>query len=395
MKLGQGVLGVVLAFVAVLGSAGCPEPNAPVTCVGGESRNQLKCELPFSMDSFKVKGGLMVQQVGLNLETEKTALRQIDQGLQRYSLQAKTLCERYNACQVTREQYDKELADLNEVLALKERAEAAASAPPDSAERLAGISKAYRAFVPAADRKELSLSFQVLAARPLDMSSVPAQPCEKEARQKYQVSNFTPIVSGEAVPSGTRLRFDVKTSAQAYVYMFQRKQSGKVDLIFPQQGIASKNPLMGGAEVLIPNGTLSYCSDHNDIGEEQVYVVASLDPITSLESTLAKIDGGDKQAFENQFGATPPPPSGANCKQRALPLVDDGSAVPAPPSGGCMRQRGLPLVEDDAPAGAQPRSAPSNRASLDLRTEPADKVIVGIFRFDHQTPADYEKRRAR
>lgn len=386
---GVAMIGIVLAS-----AVGCGPPNAPVQCAGGDARNQIKCELPFSMDAFNVKGGLAFQQVGLNLETEKKALRQIDQGLQRYSLQAKNLCERYNACQITKEQYDHEISELNEILALKEKAEAAASAPPDSAERLAGISKAYRAFVPEAERVELTMGFSVVVARPLDPAKVPAQPCVKEAVGTYELGNPAAIVLGEAVPSGSRFHFAVRTSTRAYVYLFQRAKSGRVDVMFPQNGIGVTNPIAGGTEVVLPDGKKSYCSDEKDIGEEGVYVVASLEPITSLESTLAKIDGGDRAAFDSQFlGGSEPPASGTACKQRALPLVDDSpSTARAAPATGCLRPRGLPLTDDDPSPAARAMSADKG---LKMRTEPGDKVIVGIFKFDHQTPADWARKSGR
>jgi hypothetical protein len=219
------------------------------------------------------------------------------------------------------------------------------SAKDDDARRKS-LAKAYSELVPDESRRELAFDFSVEAQKP----------GESSARA---------IGATERLATGTKVAFVVRPSKSAYVYLFQRGPDGKVNVLFPDARIATKNPLPAGATLRIPPGEQSFKLNDKDIGTENVYIVASLDPLSSLSGAAEKLgsEGAPTGPLLQVTQTTTRETSGC---PRALELEETPK---------CVRSRGLEL---DGPSreGAAP-------ASFRGRTEAADSVIVQRFSFEH------------
>lgn len=346
MKL--GALGLALSL-----AVGCrgSDAEAPPRC-GGEERPQLDCSTEFNYDSTKIEGGFTALGLGaMNATTEQKALREIDQETARYAAQTRRLCDEYNKCVIDRETYAVRSENLRRRLGkVPELYEALKSADSPEAKR-AALAAAYREIVPDEARSDLSVGFAVSAARPGDVSA-------KAIRE------------GDSLPSGSRVSFWVEVSHPAYVYLAQRSNHGRIDVLFPDARITVRNPLPAHTQLRIPQGGAEFKLDSNT-GTERVYLVASLTPLTSLEQALSGAAAGQAPSAPlqrlSQLGETP------NCaSQRGLSFDE------APPPNTCARQRGLSF---EPAAGSF--SAP---ASTVVRTEAADTLIARVFTFQHVAP---------
>jgi hypothetical protein len=224
------------------------------------------------------------------------------------------------------------------------------SAADEDARRKA-LAKAYVTLVPDEARRELALDFSVEATKP----------GEGSARA---------VGAGERLPTGTKVAFAVRPSKSAYVYLFQKSPDGKINVLFPDPRIPTKNPLRAESTLRLPPGSASFKLNDKDIGTERVYLVASLDPVVSLDGAMEKVNCG--AAPSGAFAQVERTTSGSKGCTRALEL-DEGD------SSKCVRSRGFELDEGDS-------SASSGRArpvSFRARTEAADSVIVQVFAFEH------------
>lgn len=216
----------------------------------------------------------------------------------------------------------------------------------DDGARRKALAAAYQELVPDTERRELTLALGVHAQKPTEAGP-------------------SVIGVGSALPTSTRVSFTVKMSRPAHLYLFQKAPDGTLNVLFPDARIAAKNPLPAAIELRIPMGGAAFKLNDRDVGTERVYVVASLEPLNSLQAAAERVAAGQKP--DGQLASVAAIPSnGSGCKTRALEL-DDGAAP-------CVRSRGLQL--DDAPAG-------EGKASLRAQTEAADGVLVQVFSFEH------------
>jgi hypothetical protein len=359
--------------------------QSKIECSGGESRQPMCCELEFKLDATNVKGDVKTPWGGAGLQTETKAVREISDALQAYSVKANRLCDAWNACAIKQDDWIVQQKDMQ--VALDHARESRKSlddalANNDQRARRQALSVAY-AVVPPEQRTQLCLTFSVDVEVPNDPSQVPAKPCDKDTKNTYTRAAARPMQAGEAIPSGSRVSFRVNASRDAYVYLYQRKADGTIEVIFPSKGIPMPNPIKGGGPQRIPsNGT--YCVDENGIGIETVYIAASLGEMQKLGSKLAGIESSSAPPA----AAAPPPPASSSCHTRDLKL-DADSDSPAPTA--CDLDRGvktrdLKLDADDTPAGAAP--------SVGVCTEAADDQILQEFKFEHMTPDAYAKLKA-
>jgi hypothetical protein len=336
-----------------LGLAACGggSPKSPSGACGGEERPQLDCSNEFNYDATNINGGFSALGIGsLDAKTEQKALREIDTETQQYIVQSRRLCDEYNKCVVDRETYALRAENLRRRVAkLPELYETLKSTASDPEQQRKALSKAYTELVPAETRTELKLSLTVAARTPTQSDPVAIQ-------------------EGAKLPSGTRVSFAVSVSRPAYVYLFQKSPSGALNVLFPDDRITVKNPVAAGQELRIPQGGASFKLDNADIGTERVFVVASLEPLSSLAQAVSGLQNGGTPAAP-VVAVTQISKPAACPKTRALSFEEDQ------PSSGCTRERGLSLEEDSAPSG-QP-------ASVTARTEAGDSVIARAFSFEH------------
>ncbi|MBX3224022.1 MAG: DUF4384 domain-containing protein [Labilithrix sp.] len=341
--------------VGACGPGSEPRTSAASTC-DGQERQALDCQSEFSYDGRKIEGGFSAVGLGgANAKTEETALRAIDKETEQYAAQSRRLCDEYNKCVIDKATYATRSENLRRRMSKAPELLDEVKGATDEDARRKALAKAYTELVPAEARRELALDFAVEAARPSDAAP-------------------RAIAQGESLPTGTKVAFVVRPSKSAYVYLFQKSPDGKVNVLFPDERIAAKNPLAAGATLRLPPGSASFKLNDKDIGTERVYLVASLEPVLSLDGALAKAGGGSAPtgALAEVTRAEAPSAARKGCT-RALEL-DEGSA-PNPP---CIRSRGLEYAAGDEKSG--PAIAP---ASFRARTEAADSVIVQVFAFEH------------
>jgi|GEM_PF-2304771 len=354
----RSVFVAALSFVPVLTAGACgpsPDPKPSGMRCAGEDRPQLNCESEFKYEGRKIEGGFSLAGLGgANAKTDETALRAIDKETEQYAAQSRRLCDEYNKCVIEKEAYATRSENLRRRMSKVPELYDAVKGATDDESRRKALGKAYRTLVPDEARRELAFDFSVDAQKPSDGSA-------------------RPIAAGEKLPTGTKVAFIVRPSKAAYVYLFQKSPDGKVNVLFPDTRIGTKNPLPAGSGLRLPPAAgASFKLNDKDVGTERVYVVASLEPMTSLEGAIAKAAGGATPAGAMASVTEAQPEAAARGCTRALEL-DEG---PAPK---CFRSRGFELDEGSSESGG----AAPQPASFRARTEAADSVIVQVFAFEH------------
>ncbi|HVJ92169.1 MAG TPA: DUF4384 domain-containing protein [Labilithrix sp.] len=352
-----GVFTGSLLFLLQVGPACSPSPgpHSPTKC-DGEERPQLDCASEFKYEGRKIEGGFSAAGIGgANAKTEEAALRAIDKETEQYAAQARRLCDEYNKCVLDKATFSLRSENLRRRMSKAPELLDEVKSASDEDSRRKALLKAYTALVPDEARRELGLEFSVEAQRPTD--SAPKA-----------------IMPGERLPSGTKVAFIVRPSKSAYVYLFQKGPDGKVNVLFPDTRISTKNPLAAGAALRLPPGSANFKLNDKDIGTERVYLVASLDPVVSLDGALQQATSGPPSGALAQVTRAD---EGGGAAQkgctRALEFDEGESAKPK-----CIRSRGLEY--DDEPGQGGPSLQP---ASFRARTEAADSVIVQVFAFEH------------
>ena len=59
--------------------------------------------------------------------------------------------------------------------------------------------------------------------------------------------------SGESLAQGDKVAFGVRLNRSAYVYLAERHSSGGIEILFPNDGIETKNPLPADTAVRVPS----------------------------------------------------------------------------------------------------------------------------------------------
>jgi hypothetical protein len=342
---------LLMSVVSCANNSGGDEPKTPVTC-GGEQRIALNCESEFKYEGRNIEGGFEALGMGsANAKTDEVALRQIDQQTEQYAAQARRLCEEYNACVVDKDTYATRSENLRRRMSKAPELYDGIKAAPDADARRKALSDAYQQLVPDEQRTELAMELAVNAQRPEQSAPVVIGP-------------------GTSLPTNTHVSFSVNVSKSAYVYLFQKGPDGAINVLFPDARIPLQNPIPAGTELRIPGAGASFRLNEKDIGTERVYVVASLQALTTFQQSAERVASG--QAAEGDVKAVTDMPSNSSasgsCKTRALEL----EGAPETP---CVRSRGLEL--DSGP------SASPAPASLRARTEAADGILAQVFSFEH------------
>jgi len=338
-----------LAPLVSLLVAACPpavKPQAP---------GRMQCNNPVSYDGKKVGGEVALGSIfGLQAGGSDIALREPRPAVESYYAALSSLCDQLNSGVLDRESYVERadtlthqlMGDLN---------------PTGTQEQK--FQKVYEQLVPEAARS-LELDFVMRV---------------KDAHDTLQI-----IRPNQPVATGARVRFAVRVSEAAHVYMLQKTQRDGVTALYPRAELALENPLQPGRVYEIPPNPEQWFSvNQEDIGTENVYVIASRTRIERFEAALQQLGNDSAPVNIEQIDALKPLATlqpgftGKNCGARGLELVG--------PKAPCTRTRGLVLVggRDNLTPQAHPA------VSLKVRASPADPMIVKVFPWNHVTAEGY------
>lgn len=254
--VGYGVLALALGLA--IGS-----------CKKGGSSGNPDCDSDIKYDARKVAGRVNVAKFGVEAETSVAAVREVDAAVERYTSRWRSLCMDYKNGAMTPEEYRVESRSLRERMEKLETQMLVLEAAPDAASYQAALKQIYLTMVPAEQAVDLRLEFGVLAQKPGE-------------------SSFTAVPPNGSIATGTKVYFSLKTTAQAHIYLYQETPAGKINVMFPHPQMPMANPLPAGQELRIPPAPGFFTLDAEGVGLEQVHLVASLEPLAQLATSLNK-----------------------------------------------------------------------------------------------------------
>lgn len=220
--------------------------------------------------------------------------------------------------------------------------------PAEPAQLEAAINNAANALMADELSPEISVTLRVL--------------CKRKGQPKEEV-----LLPGATLSEGDQVAFDLSVTPGAHVYLVQRtRASGSVTVLYPQPDIDVQNPLPAGTRVRIPSGTDHFEVDNQDLGTEQVFVLASPHALPRLSEAVARLAQDatlvtHRRLAEDAMLALLPPATGAQKVCKSL----DGP--------GCAgRSRALTL-----------KASGKERVSASLRSAPGDDALFYTFAFEH------------
>lgn len=249
---------LTLALGLVLGS-----------CKKNGASGNPDCDTDIKYDGRKVEGRVDVAKFGVQASTSVEAVRAVDAAVERYTSRWRSLCMDYKNGAMTPEEYRVESRSLRERMEKLETQMLVLEAAPDAASYQAALKQIYLTMVPPEQAVDLKLEFGVLAQKPGE-------------------SSFTAVPQDGSIATGTKVYFNLRTSAQAHIYLYQETPSGKINVMFPHPQMPMANPLPAGTELRIPPAPGYFTLDAEGVGREQVHLVASLEPLTQLATSLSK-----------------------------------------------------------------------------------------------------------
>jgi hypothetical protein len=355
-------LGFALITVGgfALGVHGCKKSKAPgeeQSCPDGSAVVVVDCRTVVTYDARKVEVELGVKdwaQAGLS--TSKEVLRMVTDGFAQADQEYVQACQMYNACALPAAAFQEGVRRSQErereVRACLTLAEAGGAQGHRDA-----LSCLHRAAVPPEKDTSLALSFVVQA-------------------QRGGAEQVATLGSGETLRTGDKMVFGLTLNKPAHVYMMQRTgPQRRLEVLFPNAAITTlTNPLPASQLIRMPPEGKSFRVNEEDIGLEEVFIIASEEPIGDLAGALDALShgggGATEQVSERVGSLFQEERPGCEDKSRGLEIVDDE----------CPRSRGLTI--DDDGAGADPFFA-GQPASLRVRADPWDDTIVQVFTFQH------------
>jgi hypothetical protein len=337
----------------------------------GEPRVMLDCSSEVSYQGSSGEAGIKVMDIAsAEGKFEERAIRRVNEQVEQFVAVQTRACRDYNACVLSTDQYRAEAADTRRRLQVLPALTEALKSAKSEDERVKALDQLYRGVVPDEKRvEEVTFQLGMVAEIPPDLGG-----------------GIYSVGPGGAVPTGAKVHFEIEVSKHAYVYIFQATPSGEVNVLFPDPRIGTQNPLAGGRNARIP-GAKAFKVNDKDVGIENVYIVASTEPVDNLDSALTKVKSGQVNTLAQDrlltsVAMVAPPSESQKCKRRALKLDDGGDDA----GGGCTRPRALELDDE---GGSAPKRNLSVPPGMQVRTPPGDDLIVTVFSFQHLTPAQY------
>lgn len=269
----------------------------------------------------------VANRVGVEIDTSKQAIREVDGWVEKYFAAWSTACRDYSNGALTREEYRDETSRIRQAMERFEELAMRLEKSGSDEEFATNLRTTWTTLAPADAKVDLTASLQVMAKRPGAADFVLAPP-------------------GATLPTGTQLYTVLQLQSPANVQFYQVDVRGKTNVLFPDPQIAINNPLPAGESLrLPPNGVFEL--DAEDLGIEDLHVVVSADAVTAAPMVAQ---------------ASAP---AADCKQRGLKFVADA----------CPKSRGLVFRSDAGGAAATASIAASNGA--------AERGVHLVYTFHH------------
>lgn len=333
----------------------CPDGSANP----GVSIRTVNCSTVVQFDGDEFEASLNVNEfAGAGIKNVDKVLREVSQAANDAQIQFTQTCELYNGCNLTSAEYRERLDEtqahfrrIREQVSLLE----AAKGNPEVLRQ--AVTQLYVETVPPARVAETTLGLEF---------SLQSRDGSSQARV---------VRSGETLRTGDEVVFGVRTSQAAYVYIFQRKSSGELDVLFPNAQISTvTNPIPASVLVRIPPQGQVFTLDAEDLGEETVYIAASKTPLADLESALSSVGSGEdsgkkkvSDAMENLFDEGAP-----ECSEQTR-----GLEVTKEAGCGSMTRGFTPTQSSGDDAFF------SDASSVQGQTVPGDDVLIRTFKFQH------------
>src|SRR5262249_32030597 len=99
------------------------------------------------------------------------------------------------------------------------------------------------------------------------------------------------------VPTNSRVAFKFGVTQPAHVYLFQVDVKKEVSVLFPDDRMATRNPLQANGSARVPENGLHFRVDENGLGTETVYIVASGHALPHVERSLRRFQSGEVKSI--------------------------------------------------------------------------------------------------
>lgn len=298
----------------------------------------MDCDSSFAYESRSFASKVEVGKfAGAEFDSSKDAIRQVDQAVERYAQRWSTMCKEYNAGVIDSDAFNAQSKHLRETMERLDELLVMLTTAPDAASFQAALREAYTGMVPE-QSVDLEVELDVLLQRPGE-------------------ADFTLAGLGATCPSGTKLRMLLTTTVDAHIYIYRVDPGGRVDVLFPDPGIGVGNPVPQATGLQLPPAPAWFTVDAQDIGREQVHVIASIEPLDLLQASIARAREDSTAVSVEQL----------ECNARGLEYE---VGIECPNSRGLVYDEGLAT-------GAAPEY------SLKAVNAAADNAVHLIYSFDH------------
>lgn len=278
------------------------------SCKKNGASGNPDCDSDIKYDARKVSGRVDVAKFGVQAETSVAAVREVDAAVERYTSRWRSLCMDYKNGAMTPDEYRSESRALRERMERLETQMLVLEHAPDAASYQAALKQIYVSMVPPEQAVDLRVDFGVLARKPGEQA-------------------FTAVAADAPIATGTQVYFSLRTTAQAHIYLYQETASGKINVMFPHPKMPMVNPLPAGQELRIPPAPGYFTLEAEGVGAEQVHIVASLEPLAQLATSLSKAEPSAEELACGARDLTYNP--GTNCddvQARTFGLTEPGNA---------------------------------------------------------------------
>lgn len=297
----------------------------------------MDCDNTFDYDSRDFATKITASKVGsIELGTSQKAIREVDASVERFAGRWNTLCREWNAGAIDQASFQSQTQAIRTKMERLDELTLILAKATDEATFQMALREAYGSMLgDQPSTVDLALQLGVSAQRP-------GEP------------GFEIAADGATLPTGTKVKMTVNANTPAYLYMYQVDPSGAISVLFPDPRIEISNPLLAGADLVVPpSGTFDV--NDKDIGTEQVHVVASINPMPQLASAV---------------GQAAASPTAVTAEE-----LDCASArgLEYKPADGCPTSRGLGYVADPSMSGYSAKAV--NAAG--------DDAVHLIYRFEH------------